>query len=132
VVECAGTIAGTGRPKSLGPAGQVVDGIGQDPEGVGRHQVLEPCEVVVVVVAVLQGREQGQPGGGRGCHRRLADALAQGDGLLGAVAYRDQIAGQVLAEAEPLQAVDDCGHRTGLSRSRQRVAVEVLLRPVVA
>ena len=85
-------------------------------------EFLEPCQVVVVVA-----RDPGGPpatpatrSGGAviaGCPM----LSAKRDGLFGAVAHRGEVASEVVAEAESLQAVDDCRDRTGFSRARQRV-----------
>ena len=106
-------------------------GVGHDAQGVRRDELLEPLQEVVVVVSVLEGGEQRQPGDREGGHGGLADALRQGDGLLGAAAHGDVVSGQEVPEAEPLQAVDDRRDGTGLPGPRQGVGVEVLLRRVV-
>ena len=74
VVQGPDVVPGPGGAKSLGPAGQVVHGVGQDAQRVRRDQLVEPGEEVVVVVSVLEGREQRQPGDRQRGHRRLADA----------------------------------------------------------
>ena len=56
----------------------------------------------------------------------------EGDGLLGAAAHGDVVSGQEVAEAEPLQAVDDRRDGTGFACPRQGVRVEVLLGSVVS
>ena len=45
VVHRTMAVPRTGRPKPLGPAGQVVDGVGQDAQGIRRLQLLEPGAV---------------------------------------------------------------------------------------
>ena len=116
MVQRPGAVALGGCTQALRPARQVVDGVGQDPEWLTDDEVVEPCQVVVVVAPPLERRQQRQPGDRRRGHRRLTDAPPERDGLLGTVADRGEVAGQVVAEAEPLQAVDHRRDRTGLPR----------------
>ena len=87
---------------------------------------------VVEVVAALDGPEQGQPGERQRGHGWLADARGQGAGLLRAAAQSDEVSGDEVAEAQPLQRVDHGRDRPGLAGSRQGVGVEALLAVVVA
>ena len=95
-----------------------------------RDDSVEALQQVVVVVRSWTA-EQCEPGDRECGHGRLADAAPECDGLLGAAAHRDVVSGQEVAEAEPLQAVDDRCHGAGLAGSRQGVRVEALLCVVV-
>ena len=98
---------------------------------MGRDQLLEPRQEVVVVVLVLLGRQEQEPGDRERGHSGLTDARAQGHGLLGTDAQGDVVSPRPVPEAEPLQAV---GHRGGgahLPRAREREGVELLLPVVV-
>ena len=99
---------------------------------MGRDDVLEVGQEGVVLVPALEGSEQRQPGQRWRGQRALPHARAERERLLGTGAYGGPVAGDEVAEAQPLQRVDD-GHRgSRFTSPRESQCVEALLGVFVA
>ena len=102
------------------------------PSGWAATTLLEVAQEGVVLVPALEGSEQRQPGQRWRGQRALPHARAERERLLGAGAHGGPVAGDEVAEAQPLQRVDD-GHRgSRFASPRESQCVEALLGVVVA
>jgi hypothetical protein len=131
VVKGPEVVPRTGCVDPLGPAGEVVYRVGQDAQRVRRYDFVEVAQSAVVVVSVLQCREQGQPCRRRGGHRALTDALPERECLLGVTAHSGKVPGDEMAEAQPLEGVDHRRDSTTVPGSRECERVETLLGVVI-
>ena len=99
VVQGPDVVSGAGGLGSLGPTGQVVHGVGQDAQGVGRGELLEPEQERVVVVSVLERPRAGSARRPAGRSARAGRCPRQRDGLLGAAPNGDVVAGEVVSRS---------------------------------